>query len=114
MPNRAFVIVQGNRKPLAEHSRSQLDYFSLQNVYQVCALLDPKVIAESPPANPLAPGVSPASPARCKALHARGLLKSNSQAGQGAEAQRIINDCGILEEQNSLEPLHSLSRFRWL
>jgi hydroxybutyrate-dimer hydrolase len=108
--NRTFAIVQGKRKPLFEHSLSQLDYFSLLNVYMDCALLDPWTASAAAPAGPVRALDDPSIVARAAALHARGLLKSTTPAAQGAEAQKIINDCGILEEQNPLEPLHSLSR----
>lgn len=98
--SRSFVIVQGDREPLAGHSRSLIDYASLLNVYQPCALLDPDVIAQA------APFPVSGSPERCRALHDRGLLKSATAAEQGAEAQAIINGYGILEEQNALEPSH--------
>lgn len=105
-PDRSFVIVQGDGPPLVEHSRPLLDYITLVNLYQACALLDPQLTRAAPPVVPQNPGLTSASPERCRVLHERGLLKETTLAGQGAEAQRIINDYGILSEQNPLEPFH--------
>ena len=71
----SFVIVQGNHKPVIEHSRSLVDYASLKNVYQACALPDPGVIADFP----AFPDWVSGSPERRQALHARGLLRSTTR-----------------------------------
>ncbi len=43
---------------------------------------------------------------RCNALAEKGLLKGDTPEDRAAEAQRIINDYGILTEQNLLQPSH--------
>jgi len=92
-----FAIVQGGRAPVTRHSRSLYDYTTLLNVYQGCA-------SAGFPAGTLF-NFAP-SPARCETLHAAGLLTGDSLAAQTAEAQAIINDYGILPEQNELQPSH--------
>jgi len=103
-PDKSFVIVQDDGTLLAEHSRPLLDYITLINVFQACALLDPEIRRTAPPL-----GLFFASPQRCQALHELGLLQADTPDEQGAEAQRIINACGILPEQNPLEPFHNLA-----
>ena len=44
------------------------------------------------------------STADVQALHAKGLLASATTADQATEAQKIINDFGILPEQNLVQP----------
>jgi hydroxybutyrate-dimer hydrolase len=98
-PSRAFGIQQGEAPPLFDHSRDLLDYTTLVNLYQGCANL----------ANPAAPFVllSPVVAGnRCTSLQELGLLQADTVAGQAAEAQAIINDFGILEEQNVVQPSH--------
>jgi hydroxybutyrate-dimer hydrolase len=91
-----FVIVQGS-SVLREHSRSLYDYTTLVNVYQGCAS-----VAQG--AN--APLNLAASPDRCAALHRLGLLKSDTLAQQASEAQAVINNFGILPDQNFVQPSH--------
>ena len=90
-----FTIVQVGGPALAAHSRPVIDYITLVNVFQACADL----------ANPTAPFNFAASPQRCANLHAKGLLTSTTQTAQAAEAQKIINDFGILPEQNIVQPV---------
>jgi hydroxybutyrate-dimer hydrolase len=90
-----FTIVQGGGPAFAAHSRPLIDYITLVNVFQGCADL----------ANPTAPFNFAASPQRCANLHAKGLLTSTTQTAQAAEAQKIINDFGILPEQNIVQPV---------
>jgi hydroxybutyrate-dimer hydrolase len=89
-----FAIQQGNQPPFTRHSRTLIDYVTLQNVYVGCAIA-------APPASFLL-NLFP-SPDRCAALKAAGLLSASTLAGQAAEAQAIINDFGILPEQNNLQ-----------
>jgi hydroxybutyrate-dimer hydrolase len=96
--NRHFSIVQGANSPLYAHSRSLLDYTSLVNVYQGCANLAP--------ANSGAPFNFAPSADACASLFDKGLLHSTELAEQASEAQRIINDYGILTEQNLVQPSH--------
>lgn len=91
----SFTINQAGRAPVIRHSRTLFDYITLQNVYEGCA------------ANAYPPGallnLAP-SPARCAALQAAGLLRGTTLAAQAAEAQAILNDFGILPEQNTTQP----------
>jgi hydroxybutyrate-dimer hydrolase len=96
-----FVIEQGERDPLAEHSRPLYDYTTLLNVFQGCANL----------ANPDAPGFNTFEAlyeARCQALEDKGLITGDTAEEQAADAQRIINEAGILPEQNFVQP------FQWV
>jgi hypothetical protein len=86
-----FVIRQGAGTPVANHSKSLFDYITLINLYQPCASVAQGAAA---PLN-----LSP-SPNRCQSLRDKGLLKSDTPAGQATEAQQIINGYGILPEQN--------------
>ncbi|MBI3900215.1 MAG: D-(-)-3-hydroxybutyrate oligomer hydrolase [Gammaproteobacteria bacterium] len=97
----AFSIVQEGRAPLTNHSKSLLDYITLVNLYQPCAALAP--------ANGGAPlnGVpSPLAGNRCASLREKNLLSSDTLEQQAVEAQKIINDYGILPEQNLAQPAH--------
>jgi len=93
---RRFSIVQDGRPPFAAHSRPLIDYTTLINLYQACA----NVAAENAGA-PFNPGNGTA---RCASLKAKGLLTAATPAAQASEAQRIINDYGILPEQNLVQP----------
>ena len=97
-----FVIQQGTDAPLAEHSRTLYDYTTLLNVYQGCA--------NHAPENASAPflffGYDPVLDAnRCAELADRGLVTGATLAEQGAAAQAIINDYGIPQEQNPVQPI---------
>src|SRR5262245_17637294 len=94
--NSRFTIVQGGRPPLAAHSRPLIDYITLVNVFQGCANLAA--------ANATAPLNLAGSAARCAELHAKGLITATVLADQATEAQKIINDVGILPEQNLVQP----------
>ena len=89
-------IVQEGRAPLHAHSRTLIDYTTLVNVYQGCA--------DVAAANASAPLNLAGSPARCASLHDKGMLASTTLADQANEAQQIINDYGILPEQNLVQP----------
>lgn len=94
----AFSIRQGAGPALSQHSRTLIDYITLQNVYAGCAAAQPGLAA--------APLNLAASPGRCAALAAAGLLQGGTVAAQAAEAQTIINAAGILPEQNFVSPSH--------
>jgi hydroxybutyrate-dimer hydrolase len=94
--SRRFTIVQQGRPPLQAHSRPLFDYTTLINVFQGCASLAP--------ANAGAPLNLAGSPGRCAELQAKGLLTATTLADQAAEAQAIINEAGILPEQNLVQP----------
>src|SRR5262249_44964560 len=91
-----FTIVQGGQPPFAAHSKPLIDYITLVNVFQGCADLAPANVTAG---LNLAP-----SPGRCAELRAKGLLATNTLPEQATEAQKIINDFGILTEQNLVQP----------
>ena len=91
-----FSIVQGSGTPVTTHSRPLIDYITLVNVFQGCADLAP--------ANATAPLNLAGSKQRCADLHTKGLLASTADTDQATEAQKIINDFGILTEQNLVQP----------
>jgi hydroxybutyrate-dimer hydrolase len=91
-----FTIAQSGYPPLAAHSRPLMDYITLVNVFQGCADLAP--------ANASAPLNFAFSAGRCASLHAKGLLTSTTTPDQATEAQKVINDFGILTEQNLVQP----------
>jgi hydroxybutyrate-dimer hydrolase len=95
-PTRRFSIVQEGRAPLTAHSRPLIDYTTLINVYQACANMAPE--------NAEAPLNPKDGTARCESLKAKGLLTATTPAEQARETQRIINDYGILPEQNLVQP----------
>ena len=92
----SFTIVQSGRPPLAAHSRQLIDYITLINVFQGCADLAP--------ANSTAPLNLAPSAQRCADLHAKGLIAATTLPEQATEAQKIINDFGILPEQDLVQP----------
>ena len=89
-------IVQDGYAPLNAHSRPLIDYTTLVNVYQGCASLAP--------ANATAPLNLAGSAGRCTSLKAKGLLTATTTTDQAIEAQQIINNYGILTEQNLVQP----------
>jgi hydroxybutyrate-dimer hydrolase len=91
-----FSIVQGSGTPLFAHSQPLMNYITLVNVFQGCADLAP--------ANAGAGLNFAGSPARCADLHTKGLIAATTLADQATEAQKIINDFGILPEQNLVQP----------
>ena len=91
-----FTIQQGASAPLRNHSRPLIDYITLVNVFQGCA--------NAAPANKTAPFNLLPSPARCASLKSLGLLRAATTDDQATEAQKIINDFGILAEQNLVQP----------
>jgi hydroxybutyrate-dimer hydrolase len=98
-PRLPFRIVQEGTAPVAAHSRPLFDYITLMNLYQPCASLAP-ANAEAP-FNILPPALAAN---RCLSLYQKGLLRSADVAAQAEEAQRILNDAGLLIEQNVLAP----------
>ena len=96
-----FSIVQEGRAPVFEHSRNLYDYTSLVNVYQGCANRAPDNLGAPFNFVPAELGEN-----ACSALHQKGLLQSATLEDQAIEAQEIINDYGILPEQNILQPSH--------
>jgi hydroxybutyrate-dimer hydrolase len=94
---RRFSILQDGRPPFTAHSRPLIDYTTLINIYQACANMAAENATLSNPGN---------GTARCESLKAKGLLTASALAEQANEAQRIINDYGILPEQNLVQPAH--------
>ena len=97
-----FAIQQGAGTPLRHHSRNLLDYFTLINLYQPCASL-----TEDNAKAPLNTVPQALREARCASLAQKGLLKAADLKAQAIEAQRAINDHGILPESNLVHPSHS-------
>jgi hydroxybutyrate-dimer hydrolase len=91
-----FTIVQGNGAPFAAHSKPLIDYTTFINVFQGCA--------SAATANATAPLNLAPSSARCASLHAKGLLASTTPDAQATEAQTIMNNFGLLPEQNVIQP----------
>ncbi len=94
------TITQGS-KAISTQSRSLLDYYTLQNLYQPCANLAANNM--SAPFN-LTPALLMNN--RCLSLKEKGLLKAADIPAQAIEAQKIINDYGLLPEQNPVAPSH--------
>jgi hydroxybutyrate-dimer hydrolase len=92
----SFTINQAGYPPLAAHSKPLIDYITLVNVFQGCA--------NALSSYSTAPLNLAASPARCASLQSKGLLSSSTLDSQAAEAQAIINNYGILLEQNLVQP----------
>ena len=96
-----FSIKQGAGPAFFAHSKPLMDYITLVNLFQSCASLAP---ANATAGLNLAP-----SPARCADLKAKGLLTATTLPAQATEAQKIINDYGILPEQNLVQPGYSFA-----
>jgi len=99
--NSGFAIVQGEGQPLAEHSRPLIDYLTLVNLYQGCANRDPALAGA-----PLNAVAAERGAARCASLREAGLLTADGLEAQAAEAQAVINQAGLLTEQNIIQPSH--------
>ncbi|MGE0087214.1 MAG: 3-hydroxybutyrate oligomer hydrolase family protein [Desulfococcaceae bacterium] len=98
-----LIIRQEDREwAWPQHSRNLLDYNTLLNLYQPCANLAAG-IRDRAPFHLLDESLCMN---RCQSLAKLGLLKSADIASQAAEAQKIINNSGILEEQNLIAPVH--------
>src|SRR6202048_1454302 len=89
-------IVQGGGTPLCAHSQRLMNDITLVNVFQGCA--------DVAPANAGAGLNFAGSPARCADIHTKGLIAATTLADQATEAQKIINDFGILPAQNLVQP----------
>jgi hydroxybutyrate-dimer hydrolase len=99
----SFVIQQGTGTPLAAHSRTLFDYTSLLNLYQGCANQAPS--NASAPLNASNDELTNAN--RCTSLAELGLLTSGSLSARAEEAQTILNNYGLVPEQNAVQP------FQW-
>jgi len=90
----SLIIRQGDKEwAYPNYSRSLLDCCTLLNVYQSCANL---ALADEF-----------AGTIRCAYLKDMGLLKSDTIEAQARESQEIINNYGMLTEQNIIQPFHS-------
>jgi hydroxybutyrate-dimer hydrolase len=96
-----FSIVQGGAPAVFAHSKPLMDYITLVNVFQSCASLAPANVTAGLNFAP--------SPARCADLKLKGLLTATTLPDQATEAQKIINDYGILPEQNLVQPGYSFA-----
>lgn len=107
-----IVISEGERSwRYPNVGRALLDYYSLLNVFQPCANLDPEIKNDAPfnITDPVFNAFFVSEELgqnRCAALKAAGLLEANTVDAQAAEAQQIINNYGILTEQNIIQPAH--------
>lgn len=101
MPSESVVIRQGSTEwTFPNHSRAILDYITLLNIYQPCANLDLKIRVTAP----MNLTDEKLCINRCNSLVEKGLLTKASVEEMAAEAQKIINDHGILPEQNLIQP----------
>lgn len=103
---RRVVIQQGSSPPLAAHSRLLIDYTTLVNLFQGCA--NAGLSYGGAVLGPLLTANQPFAAATCESLKDAGMLTGTTLAEQAAESQRIINDYGILPEQNFVQPSHWL------
>lgn len=95
------AIVQGDGPPLRDHSRPLYDYATLVNLYQGCANRAPANAAAPLNTTPAALGDN-----RCASLAGARLVTGPSVTEQAEHAQRILNEAGILPEQNAVQPSH--------
>ena len=102
-----LLIKQGARRwNYREHSKLLYDYFSFINMYQSCAdLAQPDASLNTGTFYP------DLAISRCASLAALGLLTAKTPVEQAQEAQQIINDYGILEEQNWVQPTQAFLEF---
>ncbi len=102
-----FSILIGQDE-FTRHGTSLFDYSTLMGVFAPCAALSPEL--ENTPCN-IDPIGAPegARINRCKALHARGLLKSDTLEKQALEALAILRAHGYTREQEIL-----LAGHEWL
>jgi hydroxybutyrate-dimer hydrolase len=105
-----FSIVQGqNIFPQQVHGKSLFDYITYYNLYQPCASADTTLAfgwdpAKRKPENNSFPA---GKPGRCAALRSASLLDSNTLEEQIAEAQKHLNDYGILASTNNIAHLYN-------
>lgn len=113
--NKRLIIRQGDRQWKADvHSRLLYDYYTVLNIYQTCADL-----AQPDAALNTANFFPQLAENRCASLAEIGLLTQFKEDGttettsaeRASEAQRIINDYGILEEQNWVQPTQEFFEF---
>jgi hydroxybutyrate-dimer hydrolase len=101
--NSCLTIEMGKRKWESPNvGRTLLDYLTFLNIYQPCANLDP-AIKDSAPVNMMDKQICEN---RCRSLQALDLLNGDTVEEMAIDAQKRINDFGILEEQNILQPSH--------
>ena len=102
-PSESIVVRQGQKEWKGlQCGKNLLDYMTLLNIYQPCANLAPGLRGVAP-MNHLDETLCET---RCRELEKRGLLAGDSIEQMAFNAQEIINDYGILEEQNYIQPSH--------
>ena len=95
--DRSFGIRQGSGDVFYGHSKSLESYITFENLYAGCA-----AVAQGT----AAPLNLAASPGRCDALAAAGLLTPAPPQAEAMEAQQKLNAFGLLPEQNFVSPSH--------
>lgn len=104
-PSRAFTISY-NGAVLSDHSRSMVDYYTVQALYAPCAALASSLTGTA--LQSLEPAGTPAGVSvranRCASLKDKGLLSSTTVPAQATEALAILNSYGFLAEANGLLP----------
>ncbi len=102
VPKESLAIRQGQKEwQYPNHSRPLLDYTTLLYLYQPCANL-----ASENAGAPFNLNTGESSTNRCARLADMGMLTGETTEEQAIEAQKMINDYGIMEEQNFLMPSH--------
>lgn len=100
-----IAIQTGDQKPLTNHSRPLYDFATFLNLYQPCAILSKQAKKA-----PFGVGGNPAAQkkliAHCGLLKERGLLTSETTAGQIAESVAKIREMGILDQSRDLGPIN--------
>jgi hydroxybutyrate-dimer hydrolase len=101
-PGDGFFIKQGKSAPVFAHGRPLYDYTTLLNLYQGCANFGRTY--DAAPLQGLLAAIQGLAANACQSLREAGLLNANNAAAQARQAQKAINDYGILEEQNVVQP----------
>lgn len=97
-----LTIVQGGI-PLSGTGRTLIDYFTLANLYQPCAVQSARLRNNSA----LISAVSPVTgSARCAALAAKGLVSGNTLEAQASDAYSRLIAGGWLSDSDALHASH--------
>jgi len=100
-----LTIQTGDQKPLTSHSKPLYDFATFLNLYQPCAILSEAALQA-----PFGVGNNPAAKnklvAHCGLLKERGLLTSDTTAGQIAQSVAKIREMGILDQSRDLGPIN--------
>lgn len=97
--NTGLIIKRGNAT-VATHSKPLVDYFTYENIYQLCAAL---AVPNSPGAflTPVATATN-----RCTALATKGLVSGSTTAAQAADALAKLHAYGWEPQQDILHSSH--------